>query len=90
MKRNNIFLFCVLAFSIISFILPVRMSAEENFAVADFSGKNVSHTDASIVADMIRTELVNIGQFNVVEKANMEKILAEAAFQQPVLLKALS
>ncbi|MBN1383351.1 MAG: PorV/PorQ family protein [Elusimicrobia bacterium] len=53
-----------------------------NLAVADFVGKNVSQADASIVTDFIRTELVKIGRFNVVEKANMNEILSEAAFQQ--------
>lgn len=53
-----------------------------NIAVADFSGKNVSQADASIVADFLRTELVQTGIYNVIEKANMDKILAEAAFQQ--------
>lgn len=53
-----------------------------NIAVADLSAKNVSAADASIVADFLRTELVNTRRFNVIEKANMEKILAEAAFQQ--------
>jgi len=62
---------------------PERKPGEiTNIAVADFSGKNVSAADASIVADFLRTELVNIGIYNVIEKANMEKILAEAAFQQ--------
>ncbi|MEW6556878.1 MAG: CsgG/HfaB family protein [Elusimicrobiota bacterium] len=54
----------------------------ENIAVADFAGKNVSQADASIVADFLRTELVRIGFYTVIEKANMDKILAEAAFQQ--------
>ena len=53
-----------------------------NIAVADFAGKNVSQADASIVADFLRTELVGTGKCNVVEKANMDKILAESAFQQ--------
>ena len=53
-----------------------------NLAVADFSGKNVSAADASIVGDFLRTELVRLGTYNVIEKANMDKILAEAAFQQ--------
>jgi curli biogenesis system outer membrane secretion channel CsgG len=53
-----------------------------NLAVADFGGKNVSQADGSIVADFLRTELVNTGVYNVIEKANMDKILAEAAFQQ--------
>ncbi|OGS45460.1 MAG: hypothetical protein A2539_10040 [Elusimicrobia bacterium RIFOXYD2_FULL_34_15] len=54
----------------------------EKIAVVDFEGKSVSHTDASIVTDFLRTELVNIGAFNIIEKNNMDKILADALFQQ--------
>ncbi|MDD5687799.1 MAG: 6-bladed beta-propeller [Elusimicrobia bacterium] len=53
-----------------------------NLAIADFSGKNISIVDASIISDFLRTELVNIGDFNVIEKNNMDKLLAEAAFQK--------
>ncbi|MEW6558226.1 MAG: CsgG/HfaB family protein, partial [Elusimicrobiota bacterium] len=53
-----------------------------NLAVADFTAKNVAASDSSIVSDFLRTELVKLGGFNVVEKANMDKILAEVAFQQ--------
>ena len=53
-----------------------------NLAIADFIGKNVSSSDASIVADFLRTEFVGIGEFNVIDKANMDKLLAEASFQQ--------
>ncbi|MEW6557829.1 MAG: CsgG/HfaB family protein [Elusimicrobiota bacterium] len=67
---------------VLFFIIAKQVSAKENYAVADFVGKNVSAADASIVADFIRTELVSIGKYNVVEKANMNKILAEVAFQQ--------
>jgi hypothetical protein len=55
---------------------------KNNLAVAEFSGKNVSQADASIVSDFVRTEIVKTDEYNIVEKANMEKILAEAAFQQ--------
>ena len=39
----------------------VKMSGGTNVAVAEFIGKNVSQADASIVADFLRTELVNTG-----------------------------
>jgi len=57
--------------------------AEEPLTVAvmDFQGKNVSAADASTVADFLRTELVNTGAFTVVERGNMDKLLAEAGFQ---------
>jgi hypothetical protein len=61
---------------------PLPVGEKINLAVADFVGKNVSQADASIVSDFLRTELVNVGIFNVMERANMDKILAEAAFQQ--------
>ena len=53
-----------------------------NVAVAEFTGKNVSQADASIIADFLRTELVNTNKCAVVEKANMDKILAESSFQR--------
>ncbi|MDI6640975.1 MAG: CsgG/HfaB family protein, partial [Elusimicrobiota bacterium] len=38
-------------------------------------------SDASIVSDLLRTELVKIGKFKVLDRANMESILAEQKFQ---------
>ncbi|MBU2574722.1 MAG: CsgG/HfaB family protein [Elusimicrobia bacterium] len=52
-----------------------------NIAVAEFTGKNVSQADASIVADFLRTELVNTGSFNVMDRNNMDSVLAEQKFQ---------
>jgi len=48
-----------------------------HIAVADFAGKNVSQADASIVADFLRTEIVSAGGFEVVDRNNMEAVLAE-------------
>ncbi len=52
-----------------------------NIAVADFIGKNVSQADASIVADFLRTELVSTRLFNVMDRNNMDTIMAEQKFQ---------
>ena len=51
-------------------------------AVSDLKGIEVSEMEAATVSELLRTELINIGYFHVVEKSNMEKILSEAAFQQ--------
>jgi len=61
----------------------VRVSAMRKtaVAVADLTGKEVSQAHASIVSDFLRSELVRTGAFTVVERANMDKILAEAGFQ---------
>ncbi|MCX5785107.1 MAG: hypothetical protein NTX59_05420 [Elusimicrobia bacterium] len=52
-----------------------------HIAVADFAGKNVSQADASIVADFLRTEMVGAGGFDVMDRANMETVLAEQKLQ---------
>ena len=54
---------------------------KNNLVVADFAAKNVSQADASIVADLLRTELVGIGAFNIMERNNMDAVLAEQKFQ---------
>jgi len=53
-----------------------------NVAIADLRGENVSAGDAAVMADLLRNELVKTGKFNVIEKQNMDKVLAEHAFQQ--------
>jgi TolB-like protein len=53
-----------------------------NLAVLDMTPQGVSASDASVITDMIRGELVKTGAVNVIEKQNMDKILAEQAFQQ--------
>ncbi len=58
-----------------------KITGLEVFAVLDFTGKNVSQADASIVTDLMRTELVNTGAFNILDRANMDAILAEQKFQ---------
>lgn len=60
---------------------PVRLTMK-NIAVARLNASGVSASDAAVIADMLRGELFNTGSFNVIEKQNMDKILAEQAFQQ--------
>jgi len=58
-----------------------KMAGGANVAVAEFTGKNVSQADASIVSDFLRIELVNTGLFNVMDRNNMDSVLAEQKFQ---------
>ena len=58
-----------------------KMAGGINVAVSDFIGKNVSQADASIVGDFLRTALVSSGMFNVMDRNNMESVLAEQKFQ---------
>ncbi|MDD5209321.1 MAG: PorV/PorQ family protein [Elusimicrobiales bacterium] len=59
----------------------VKIAGGTNIAVAEFVGKNVSQADASIVTDFLRTELVSSGLFNVMDRNNMDTVLAEQKFQ---------
>jgi hypothetical protein len=63
-------------------VKPLAKSGKLNIAVADLTAQNVSAGDAAVVADMLRSELIKLRKANVIERANMEKVLAEHAFQQ--------
>jgi TolB-like protein len=53
-----------------------------NVAVSDFVAKNTSAMDASITADFFRTALIKSNTCDVIDKSDMDLILAEAKFQQ--------
>jgi hypothetical protein len=59
----------------------IRLPGVTNIAVAEFAGRNVSEADASIVTDFLRTELVNTGLYKVMDRNNMDTVLAEQKFQ---------
>lgn len=61
--------------------VPGKSAEIVNIAVADFTGKNVSQADASIVTDFLRTQLVAGGTVNVMDRNNMDTVLAEQKFQ---------
>ena len=47
----------------------------------DFKAQNVLESDSAIVSDFMRTSLVQGGYFRVIDRTNMERILAEHSFQ---------
>jgi TolB-like protein len=51
-------------------------------AVLDFDGKGVAESEASILSDRFRTELVKTNALTVVERGQMNTILEEIGFQQ--------
>ncbi|MEK7476456.1 MAG: CsgG/HfaB family protein [Candidatus Coatesbacteria bacterium] len=59
-----------------------RRPAMMNVAVSDLEPQGVSASDAAVVADMLRGELVKTGSVIVLERQNMQKVMAEQAFQQ--------
>jgi len=61
---------------------PVPAADRLNLAVQDLTAQGVSASDAAVITDIQRSELVKTGAFKVLERSNMEKILAEQGFQQ--------
>lgn len=51
-------------------------------AVLDLEAVNSEAVDAAAVTQLVRAAIVESGDFAVVDKANMDKVLAEQAFQQ--------
>ena len=53
-----------------------------NIAVGGMEAQGVPGSEAGVIADILRRELVGVGSFNVVEKQQMDRIMAEQTFQQ--------
>jgi len=63
--------------------MPIFAGGKKLFlAVADLSADNIPPGEAAVVAGLLRGQLAGAGAFGVVEKRNMDMILAEQAFQQ--------
>ena len=61
-------------------------SSEASFsgsiAVIEFEGNNISDAEVRALTDRLRSELVTIGQFTIIERGQMDEVLKEQAFQQ--------
>jgi hypothetical protein len=76
-------LLCALPLAILAIQPALAADGEKpTIAVMDLSPSNVPAGDAVIVSGFIRAAVVRSGKFVVVEKNNMDKVLAEQAFQQ--------
>jgi len=51
-------------------------------AVSDVLGKGLPQSQADIISDRLRGELVKTGHFSVMERAQMDEVLKEQGFQQ--------
>ncbi|MBC8402784.1 MAG: PEGA domain-containing protein [Candidatus Marinimicrobia bacterium] len=51
-------------------------------AVLDLEARGMSTSEAAILTDRLRSTLIKVGQYTVVDRANMEEVLTEQGFQQ--------
>ena len=75
----------ILSILVIGIAIPALGAApdgRETIAVQDFSPSNASATDAVTITGFVRRAMVRTKKYRVVEKSNMDKILAVQAFQQ--------
>jgi len=63
------------------FFLVLVLNAQNNIAVLDLEGKNITQADASALTDRLRLELFLTGKFVVLEREKMDAILKEQQFQ---------
>ena len=66
----------ILSFFIMSFAL-----SQKTISVFDFSNNGLSNNEVSTLTDRLRTELVNVSEFKVVERSKIDDILKEQKFQ---------
>ena len=63
-------------------ITALPESERTNVAITDFESRApLSQSEAAFISDFIRSDVVKTERFNVVEKNNMDKLLAEQGFQ---------
>ncbi|MBC8175537.1 MAG: hypothetical protein H8E82_07785 [Candidatus Marinimicrobia bacterium] len=76
----------LLAWTIFTATFPVRVFSQKaeklNVAVLNLEGFGISAMEAATLTDRLRSELVGVGVFLVVERGQMEMILEEQGFQQ--------
>ena len=78
MNKLKIVLFLFLA---VALTAPLY-TQKTNIAILQFDAENITGSEARILSDRLRTELLKIGAFNVVDRSAMEEILQEQGFQQ--------
>mgnify|MGYP001600407027 CR=1 FL=1 len=71
--------FCLILIILLSMVTGVY--SKSRIAIIDFVAKNMSQMDASSVTDFFRENIVNSNKFTVLDRANMDKIMAEQNFQ---------
>ncbi|MFQ6608093.1 MAG: CsgG/HfaB family protein [Fidelibacterota bacterium] len=75
-----------LTWALVFLYIPINIEAQNGdkipVAVLDLEGRGISALEAATLTDRLRSEMVEVGAFVVVERGQMEMILEEQGFQQ--------
>lgn len=69
-------------FALSLFLACLAQPTKPSIAISDLLAKGVNPTDADVISERIRVELVNSGAFRVMERGQMAEILKEQGFQK--------
>ncbi|MBD3242993.1 MAG: hypothetical protein GF331_20540 [Chitinivibrionales bacterium] len=73
---------CIQLLLVLSILPATAAKAPVSIAVNELLAEGLPASEARIISDRIRTELLNTGSFRVMERAEMERILKEQGFQK--------
>jgi hypothetical protein len=75
---------CLCLFALLLFFMPFHANSAEKLriVVMNLKADGVADRTARTVSNMLRTELINLGKFTIVERAQMDAILKEQGLQQ--------
>ncbi len=84
MYRPRLSLFVILLALFIVCVVTTRSGAQTlpTVAVKPFTAQGVSEHEVATLSEVLRTELMNMDSFEVMERSQMDEILKEQAFQQ--------
>ncbi len=75
-----------LTWALVFFSIPVKILSQNPdkipVAILDLEGRGISDLEAATLTDRLRSEMVTVGAFVVVERGQMEMLLEEQGFQQ--------
>lgn len=66
---------------LILFFFKINAQDIQTMAVMDFEAHGISQNDVSIILSRLRSELVNLSKYTIVEREKMDEILKEQGFQ---------
>lgn len=82
MRKNIIKISGIIYIITILFGLPVYSAEKMRIVVMELKAEGVSGQDAKIISNMIRTDIINLKKFTVIERSQVDQIIQEQGFQQ--------
>ena len=67
------------------FLLPIlliaSLFAREYIAIIDFEGIGISNDEARVLTQRLTSEMITLGEYQVLERSEMKRLLSEQKFQ---------